>query len=291
MKFVQITDTHIVPPGEKLYDLDTRERLEACIADINANHRDAELCIITGDLANHGQLAAYENLKQALIYLELPYHLLIGNHDHRDNFKKVFNDVPCDENGFVQSVLDTAAGCFILLDSVEHGERWGSFCEQRAAWLRTQLDKARQAPVYLFIHHPPFEIGIPSLDYIRLRDPSYLREAVKQHRNIKHLFLGHVHRPISGSWFGVPYSMLRSTSHQVCFDFEVVNPVPKSHEPPAYAVVLLNDDTVVVHLHDYLNRSNLPLPDDTERMSGSRRDELPLSFALHARASDTQATR
>ncbi len=37
MKLIQITDTHLVPPGERLYGLDPRARLEACIADVNAS--------------------------------------------------------------------------------------------------------------------------------------------------------------------------------------------------------------------------------------------------------------
>ncbi|MFQ5935301.1 MAG: phosphodiesterase, partial [Acidiferrobacterales bacterium] len=190
MKFVQITDTHIVAPGEKLHGLDTRSRLDACIADVNANHSDAELCVITGDLANHGQLEAYENLREALSALALPYHLLIGNHDDRDHFKKMFPRTPCDEHGFVQCAIETSAGRFILLDSVEQGERSGSFCERRAAWLKAELDEADGKPVYLFIHHPPFEIGIPSLDNIRLHDAQHLRSVVSQYMNIRHIFFG-----------------------------------------------------------------------------------------------------
>ena len=37
MKFVQITDTHMVPPVLRLWGLDPRARLEACVADINGD--------------------------------------------------------------------------------------------------------------------------------------------------------------------------------------------------------------------------------------------------------------
>jgi hypothetical protein len=36
MKFVQISDIHFVAPGERLYGLDPRERLEHCIEDIDS---------------------------------------------------------------------------------------------------------------------------------------------------------------------------------------------------------------------------------------------------------------
>ena len=56
--------------------------------------------------------------------------------------------------------------------------------------------------------------------------------------NIRHQFFGHVHRPISESWRGIPYSTLRGINHQVPFDFNSIEVVPKSHELPAYSVVL-----------------------------------------------------
>jgi len=82
------------------------------------------------------------------------------------------------------------------------------------------------------------------------------------------MFFGHVHRPISGSWLGIPFSTLRGTNHQVCFDLSPTAARDACHEPPAYAVVLIGADTVVVHTHDYLDaRLRFPFarPDVEER--------------------------
>ncbi len=259
MKFIQVTDMHIMPPGERLLGLDPRAQLDACIADINAHHADAELCVFTGDLGHEGYVDAYRNLRDALAALSLPYYLMLGNHDDREAFKEAFPEIACDRHGFVQSVIDTGAGRFILLDSYEPAAVWGSFCEKRAAWLRDRLEESTGRPVYLFIHHPPFEIGIPSLDRIRLLEAGHLRGAIEPFDNIKHIFFGHVHRPIAGSWLGIPCSFVRGTNHQVALDFHTTRPVPKNHEPPAYAVVLLNSESVVVHMHDFLDNSVLPI--------------------------------
>ncbi|MFQ5755821.1 MAG: phosphodiesterase [Acidiferrobacterales bacterium] len=259
MKFIQVTDMHIMPPGERLMGLDPRAQLDACIADINAHHADAELCVFTGDLGHEGYMDAYRNLRECLSALSIPYHLMLGNHDDRDAFKMVFPEIVCDEHGFVQFVIDTTAGRFILLDSHEPGAGWGSFCDKRAGWLQARLEESRDRAAYLFIHHPPFEIGIPSLDRIRLLEADLLRETIARYDNIKHIFFGHVHRPIAGSYLGIPCSFVRGTNHQVAFDFHTTRPVPKNHEPPAYAVVLLNSDSVVVHMHDFLDNSVLPI--------------------------------
>ncbi|MDD9877171.1 MAG: phosphodiesterase [Magnetovibrio sp.] len=271
MKFIQITDTHLVPPGKQLHGLDPRARLDACVADINAHHADAEFCVITGDLVHAGQPEAYEDLRECLAALDMPYHLLIGNHDNRQNFREAFPETPCDENGFVQSVLETDAGPFILLDTVLEaagkGEHWGAFCDRRANWLRSRLDEFAGQPVYVFMHHPSFELALPSMDNLKIREPNALEAALRDADNVRHLFFGHIHRPISGSWQGIPFSTLRSTNHQVAFDFGTVSPVPKSHEPPAYGVVFLTEESVVVHTHDFLDNSALAVPADARKVA------------------------
>jgi Icc protein len=272
MKFIHVTDTHLVPSGQELHGLDPCERLEACIEDINRHHLDAVLCVITGDLAHSGQLEAYCDLKDCLSRLRLPFHLLVGNHDHRGRLLSTFPDLPVDENGFLQTVLETDAGLFFLLDTVEQGKGWGSYCEMRIGWLGENLKRAQGRPVYLFMHHPPFHVGLPSLDRIGLgADGIRIGEVVAAHQNIRHLFFGHVHRPIVGSWLGIPYSTMRGTNHQTPFDFESVEVVPKSHEQPAYAVVFLDDQQTTVHFHDYLDTSTVPY----DRKSEGRPDWKP----------------
>lgn len=257
MKIIHISDTHLVGAGQRIYGLDPRARLEACIADINARQSDAAFCILSGDLTDRGDRGAYRELREVLQDLRIPWHLMMGNHDSRAELLEVFPETPTDPHGFVQRVLDTPRGRVLLLDSVETGSHAGVFCEARAGWLAARLDEAGDRPAYLFLHHPPFDIGIPSLDRIRLREPGPLIRALEGRRNLRHLFLGHVHRPVSGAWRGIPFSAVKSTAHQVAFDLQTEGPIPKSHEPPAYAVILLAADQTVVHLHDYLDRSRI----------------------------------
>lgn len=257
MKFIHVTDTHLVPPGQTLYGLDPLARLDSCIADINANHADAACCVITGDLTHWGAPEAYAALRGALAKLAIPHHLLLGNHDDRGNFRRHFPDTPRDADGFVQTAFDTPAGRFVFLDTNEPGVSHGVFCAKRRAWLAARLAEDAEAPVLLFMHHPPFAVGIKRMDEISLHDPEPFAAVVAPHaRRIRHLFFGHLHRPICGSWRGIPFSTMRATSHQVALDFRRVGAVPGSHEPPAYAVVLAEPDRVVVHFHDFLDRTN-----------------------------------
>ncbi len=257
MKLIQVSDLHFVPPGTRLLGLDPRARLEAAIADINRHHGDAELCLFTGDLADYGAPEAYVALRQTLAALRIPYRLTIGNHDDRDAFLRAFPEAPRDEHGFVQSVVSNSDGHVVVLDTHEPGQDSGSFCARRQAWLKARLKAAAGAPVYLFMHHPPLDIGIPSLDRIGLVDKQGFTEAVAGAAGIRHIFFGHVHRPMSGSWRGIPYSAPCSLVHQVPLDFVTESPVPYDHAPPAYNVILINGEDTVVHYHAFLDTSRL----------------------------------
>jgi Icc protein len=257
MKLIHITDTHLVAPGRSLYQTDPYERLAQCIDDVVANHADAAFCVLTGDLAHKGERAAYEGLAKQLGRLKMPVYPLLGNHDMRAPFHEVFPAALRDADGFVQAVLRRPEGDFVFLDTLDEGVNGGKYCEKREAWLRARLDEAGDRPVYLFMHHPPFAIRIPCVDRIALAEPERFAAIVHGRRNIKHLFYGHVHRPVCGSWHGIPVSTMRGLNHQVPFDLTTVTPVPKSHEPPAYAVVFVDPDQVTVHFHDYLDRRTL----------------------------------
>ena len=55
MKFVHLTDLHLVPPTQKLWGLDPFARLELCLGDIEKYHGDAAFCAISGDLTERGK--------------------------------------------------------------------------------------------------------------------------------------------------------------------------------------------------------------------------------------------
>lgn len=250
MKFIHLTDTHLVAPGARLHDLDPAERFSRCLDDIRRHHSDAECCVITGDLADRGEVSAYQLLSDQIAGLEMRCHLVLGNHDHRENYLRCFVDTTIDDHGFVQYTVKTSAGVFIVVDTVEYGTHGGIYCDQRREWLQATLAKHQDEPVYLFMHHPPFDLNLPCLDAIGLADQQVFAEIVSPYGNIRHLFFGHAHRPLSGNWQGISFSSLRGTNHQVELNFnsERINYID---EPPEYSIVFIEDNCVVVHTHAY----------------------------------------
>ena len=255
MKFIHITDTHLMPPSETLCALDPAARLNGIVDAINRLHADASFVVHTGDLSYHGLEPAYHLLQQILDRLTIPYHLLIGNHDSRDAFKRVFKQTPLDPAGFVQYVVPTPVGAFVMLDSVEDEQEHGVMCEQRMRWLEATLNRLQEQPVFLFIHHPPFDVGIRSLDASKLKGFERFGELVLAHGHVRHLFYGHVHRAIAGSWHGIAATTLPGTNHQVALylgrELEMIG----SHEASAYGVCLIDAERVTVHYQDPFDTS------------------------------------
>ena len=251
MKFIHLTDPHLVDPARLLYGVDPRARLRLAVADINAHHGDAAFVVLTGDLTHWGQTVGYAALAEVLAGLAMPCHLVLGNHDRRDRFVEVFPRTPRDENGFVQYTVATPEGTLVILDTNGAADGSGILCERRLGWLASTLANT-EGPLFLAMHHPPFDTGIDAMDAIGLVQKPAFTAVIEPHRaRIRHLFFGHLHRPMCGAWRGVPFSTIRSTCHQVAL---VLGPQPGlagNLEEPQYAVVLAHADQVVVHLHDY----------------------------------------
>ncbi len=245
MRFVHVSDMHIRPADKPLYGLRPGERFQQALADMARQCPDAAFVAITGDLAQGGSEAAYLELRRALSALKCPFHLVVGNHDRRDALKAVFPDVPADQNGFIQYVFETEIGTFIALDTLNQGRHEGLLCDARLAWLESRLDEIGGKPCYILMHHPPF----------RIDGRDRFRDLIVAH-GVRHLFYGHLHRPMHGSWAGVPFSCVRGTNHQLARELGRRSKVPLGcHEPPAYAIVRIDGDLVVVHEQNFLDDS------------------------------------
>lgn len=253
MKIIHISDFHLVAPGEKLWGLDPHDRLSRCLDDIAKWHGDAEFCVMSGDLTNKGEPRAYDWLAERLKDFPLKTFLMVGNHDERGAFHAAYPDAPRDENGFVQGAHETRDGVFLFLDTLKGPVSEGEYCDKRRQWLADRLEEHADRPVWIFMHHPPFDIGVPYMDRIKLEEPEKFEAVLRSHGDIRHLFFGHVHRAAYVNWNGIPCTCLPGTNHQVPLNRESVG-TPYSVEPPMYGIVLIEDGKTVVHFEACLDR-------------------------------------
>lgn len=254
LKFVVLSDLHLGPAGSVVNGLDTGARLAAGIEAINRNHANADFVLIAGDLADRGQTAAYESLQCHLAALQLPYHITLGNHDDRDTFLSVWGPAHDDLAGRVSKVIDAGGYRVILLDTSEPGLVGGRLCHGRRDWLAAALDEADDKPVIVVMHHHANRLSLP-VDSIALEDAEGFADLLNRHADIRMVIAGHVHLPTVGFWRGLPMATLAGSHYSVSPHVPGIAGAQARLEGPAQmAVVLADDDGVVVHFHDYLER-------------------------------------
>jgi len=71
--------------------------------------------------------------------------------------------------------------------------------------------------------------------------------------NVRHLFFGHVHRPISGSFRGMNFTALQSTAIQAPLPYPAWgwDSFIPAEEAPAIGIIQTSDDSVIVHFHTF----------------------------------------
>lgn len=257
MKIIHITDFHLVAPDAALYGSSPHDRLDRCLDDIARWHSDAEFCIMSGDITHHGDPAAYDWLADRLKRFPLKTFLMMGNHDDRSALCASFPDAGRDQNGYIQDKIATPHGVFLLLDTNKGEVSEGQYCEDRRSWLKAQLDAAADQPVWIFMHHPPFDVGIPYMDRIKLEDADAFADILSSHKDIRHIFFGHVHRAAYFNWRGIACTCLPGTNHQIPLVSDSVS-TNYSVEPVMYGVVLIEDDQTAVHFDACLGRVPVP---------------------------------
>ncbi len=258
LKFIVLSDLHIVPQGDLSHGLCTTERFQQSIDYVNENHNDADFVVIAGDLADHGELAAYERFRTTLGGLKPKVFLTLGNHDDRATFLQAFPDMAT-ETGNISHCIDSHDHRVIVLDSndpdVGHA---GLIDDGQLAWLADRLDEARDRPVIIVLHHniTPFHV---QTDFIILRDNEAFAKVVSRHPDVRQVISGHVHMTAAGNYRGIPFCTLAGGHYNIDPTLEtksgpVPNPVDRREGPGQLAVVLADADSTVVHMENFLDR-------------------------------------
>lgn len=262
MLIAQISDMHIKKPGELLYGrIDTQGYLERAVAHVNALDPSPDVALITGDLVESGKPEEYENLKRMLSALRMPFYLIPGNHDARDQLREVFSEhAYLPRGGFLQYVVEGLPLRLIALDTLVPGKGFGALCPERLDWLDARLGESNR-PALLYMHHPPFDCGIDAFDAARLNEGAErLADIVRTHGTVERVLCGHVHRPIQVRWAGTMASIAPSTAHQATLDFRPGAKLSMTMEPPGIALHLWRPATGLITHLSYIGTYDGPRP-------------------------------
>jgi len=149
---------------------------------------------IAGDLARlEGKLGDYANLKKLLTPAAetTPVFMALGNHDDRNNFRKVFNKSEGERqpaSGKHVVVVNKPPIRLIILDSLFYVNKVpGLLGRTQRLWLQDYLKNCDETPTMLCFHHTLGDGDGDLLDVPRLFD------IIKSIRKVKAVLYGHSH--------------------------------------------------------------------------------------------------
>ncbi|GAA3115713.1 3',5'-cyclic AMP phosphodiesterase CpdA [Kribbella aluminosa] len=177
---------------------EARSRLRLITSYVRSSTVDVVL--VTGDLADHGLPEEYVEVARELTF-DVPTLVLPGNHDVSAAFRAL---VTAPGHGHpVHQIRDVGAARFVLVDSTVEGQDHGYLSGETLAWLDTALTDPFDGPIFVAMHHPPFELHHPVMDQWKLENPDAL-EQVLTGKPVTAVLTGHVHNAITTTFAGHP---------------------------------------------------------------------------------------
>lgn len=249
----QLSDLHVRPQGV-LYQgaVDSNQALNDAIDHVLGIDRRPDLVLVTGDIADEGRPEEYAVARALLARLPMPYLVIPGNHDHRENFRSAFADhAYLPKTGPLHYCVDHYPVRFIGLDSCVPGLHHGHVDEQGLAWLGETLDSNPTQPTVVMLHHPPFVCGIPYMDEYRYIHPEPLAAVLGRHSNIELVLCGHVHRSMLRRWAGTVVCACPSTVTEIDLQLRS-GATPSSHAGPRGCMLHLWDPQLGMVSHTTL---------------------------------------
>ena len=202
MLIAQISDTHItLPDADEPQFVARIKALEAFVAHIDALDEKPDLVLHTGDVTHGGLPEYYETVKTMMKGLGVPVHFALGNRDLGENLVAGLGDLGGAQlvEGFLIYSIDGFPVRLIAMDTQHREHNIGTTCSVRLCILEELLNERPETPTALFMHHPPFEVTTSKYPF-QFDDPvladAFLR-LIAQHKQVVHMFCGHMHREYS----------------------------------------------------------------------------------------------
>ena len=186
MRIVQLTDLHLPPTGIKTeLGIDTRRNFLDMLPRAVALQPD--LIVLSGDLCyDTADTPTYTWVRAQMDALGLRYTVIAGNHDDSSLLGTAFGLLVQQKEVYFTQQVDHHT--ILFLDSAV-----ATISDGQLAWLEEQLSTLK-GPVLLFMHHPPFPVGMPFMDdtwpFHRSED---LMAVLARHATPVYVFCGHYH--------------------------------------------------------------------------------------------------
>ncbi len=210
LRVLQLTDPHLMADADgALLGVNTRDSLDAVIAQVLKSHGQPDLILATGDLAQDGSEEAYRVLGGRLEVFTGETAWIAGNHDEVANLTKVAARYAANRRHIIRGGWQ-----FILLDSSVPGKVHGELAESELEFLAETLGRNPDLPALVTLHHHPVDISADWMREIGLRNRENFWQVIDRFPQVKVVLWGHIHQTFERQRKGVHLLATPSTCIQ-----------------------------------------------------------------------------
>ncbi len=214
MLVAQLTDLHLMPAGTAASS-DNAARFSSSLDTLRGLLREPDLYLVTGDIADRGDVESYRAFLQTMIRIERPWLCLMGNHDRLDNFNLAMRS---ERSGTFRGTNACRIGDWrvLCIDTSLPGQDGGYFDSARAHRLYAELADDRDTPTVIAMHHPPVASGVEWIDPPEEADwIERFAAVVTRFNQVRHIVCGHVHMAVMTHFHGIPVTISPATAPQL----------------------------------------------------------------------------
>jgi Icc protein len=208
---VHLSDPHLLAGDAHLFgSVDSTGHLVAMLRQLEASELKPDAIVITGDLAERAEEAAYRRLRELVepVAARLGSQVVwvMGNHDDRAPFARLLFDEP--DGMRAQDRVYVANGLRIVaLDTSVPGYHHGDLEDGQLEWLREVLSAPAPHGTLLALHHPPMPSPLDvSMELLELLDQERLSSVIRG-TDVRGILAGHLHFSSHSTFAGVPVSV------------------------------------------------------------------------------------
>ncbi|MFD9010087.1 metallophosphoesterase [Streptomyces sp. NPDC059552] len=221
------------------------DRTRAVMEYLDALPHDLDAVLVSGDIADHGKDAEYEQAAE-LLRSRHPLVVCPGNHDERAAFRRGLLGEASASTAPVDQVLRGEGFVLAVCDSSVPGADHGLLEDSTLAWLDGVLTGTpRQTPVLVAFHHPPAPLHTPYVDEIRQFGEERLAALAERHPHLTAFLCGHAHTAAATTFAGRPLLVAPGVVSTLRLPWETqTGPDHHVHldEPPALSFHVIGDD-------------------------------------------------
>ena len=210
LRVLQLTDPHLMADSQgELLGVNTRDSLDAVIAQVLGDHGQPDLILATGDIAQDATEESYRLFGARLKAFDCPSAWIAGNHDDSPLLARIAAECQADQRHIIQGGWQ-----FVLLDTSVPGKVYGELADSELTFLEQTLSDNPDIPAIIALHHHPVDIDTEWMSHIGLRNRDAFWQVVDCFPQVKIVLWGHIHQEMEKNRKGVRLLATPSTCIQ-----------------------------------------------------------------------------